>query len=555
MRRTAGTALVLRELRAETRTLAAATLLVVASAAAAVATPSLVAWAIDDGVRRSDTSVVWAAVGWLALVSIVSGVAAGARTTTLAVMGQRVVHRIRVGAVRGVLAEPLGSFERRRRGDVVARITSDVDRFSTAVTQAVPFVVGDAVALAAAFVGLLVLSPVVAGLCLLVVPPVATAGRWLTRRAPTVYAEERARSGAMTANLTETIEGAPTIRAFLQQGQRLAVAAAADAQLVGGYLAGMRMRNRFNVSVTTAQSTVTAIVVVTIAALARDGDLSVGVLAAGALALTSVYRPLVGLLEWLDELQSARAALDRTAALVDLQRSPAGRPTTSRDAGEDGAAGEAGDVVIAFDRVSFGYVAGREVLHDVAFTVRRGEHVALVGPTGAGKSTIGRLITGLADPSAGSVVVRHERPVVLVVQEGFLVEGAIRDNLLLTAPGATDDDLVAAVRSLGLGGWLDDLPGGLSHPVRSLSAGEEQLVNLVRAVLVDPDVVVLDEATSVLDPVTEGRVGEALSHLLHGRTVVVVAHRAVTAQRCDRRLVIEAGRLVADDRDSRSSHR
>jgi ABC-type multidrug transport system fused ATPase/permease subunit len=266
------------------------------------------------------------------------------------------------------------------------------------------------------------------------------------------------------------------------------------------------------------------------------------------LAAVQVFVPFGEMTELLDELLASKAALDRVAEVA----------CTPAEAESGAALLERGALDLEF--ASFSYVADRPVLHDVSLHVEPGEWVALVGATGAGKSTIARLAVGLAHPSSGTVRVAgvdlrsaapadRRRRLLLLPQEGFLISGSLADNARIADPAASDARVQDAVDALDLHAWVARLPRGLDTPVGSagvrLSQGERQLVSLLRVVLADPAVVVLDEATSVLDPESEARVAAALARALAGRTVLVVAHRLVTAQRCDRMAVVDDGRIVA----------
>ncbi|HVE62293.1 MAG TPA: ABC transporter ATP-binding protein, partial [Mycobacteriales bacterium] len=268
------------------------------------------------------------------------------------------------------------------------------------------------------------------------------------------------------------------------------------------------------------------------------------------LAVVAVYKPVEELADWLDELSGAAAALGRVAGLLDLT---AALPESSspRPLPPSG--------TLLVEDVSFRYAEGDEVLHRVSFELRAGERVALVGATGAGKSTLARLVARLDDPSTGRVsygdvdlrdaalddVRRH---VVLTPQEGHLVEGTIADNVRLARPEASDIEVEEALERIGALEWARQLPAGIHTQVASLgsrlSAGERQLVALSRVALADPRVVVLDEATSALDLGTELLVERALQRALAGRAVLVIAHRATTAARADRVAVLDVGRLV-----------
>ena len=299
------------------------------------------------------------------------------------------------------------------------------------------------------------------------------------------------------------------------------------------------MRNRFYPVLTVVQAAVAAAIVVVASLWALDGTLTVGTAAAIVLALSGMLAPLIQLAGLLDDVLSARAALVRVTELASV---PAVRAGTT-------ALPERGRLVL--EGVSFSYVPGREVLHDVDLVVEPGERVALVGATGSGKSTITRLATGLADPDRGRVTVggvdvrdaadRGGR-LLLLPQETFLVSGTVADNVALAAPGLDRARLEEAAGQLGVGLDLDAEAGAGGS---RLSAGERQLVALLRIVVADPAVVALDESTSLLDPQTEAEVSEALSRALAGRAVLIVAHREATARRCDLIVRVDAGRISA----------
>jgi len=285
--------------------------------------------------------------------------------------------------------------------------------------------------------------------------------------------------------------------------------------------------------------------------LATEGEVTVGTIAFFVLALGNLFEPIQQLSQLFNQLQSAGAALHKLFELldtpVDVAEPAKAEPLPRR--------GE-----IRVEDVSFAYAAGDDpVLRDVDLVIAPGERVALVGPTGAGKSTLAKLIARFYDPTSGQVAfggvdLRNassselRRRITVVPQEGFLFDGTIRDNVRVGRPDATDADVLEALTAVGVLPWFESLPAGLETEVHergsSLSAGEKQLVSLARAALADPAVLVLDEATSSLDPGTEVLVERAMDRLMEGRTVIVIAHRLSTAERCDLVGVVADGRLL-----------
>ncbi|MGH2684587.1 MAG: ABC transporter ATP-binding protein, partial [Actinomycetota bacterium] len=284
--------------------------------------------------------------------------------------------------------------------------------------------------------------------------------------------------------------------------------------------------------------------------LSSRGAVTVGTVAAFVLYLQNLFEPIQQLSQLFNTLQAAGAALNKLYGLLDERPAVAERP---------GAVDLAGGGDLRVDDVSFAYGNREPVLRDVTLTVREGERMALVGPTGAGKSTLAKLMVRFYDPTHGSVqlggldlrdatISSLRDRIIVVPQEGFLFGGTVRDNLLIGRPEATDIDIEAAIDRLDLRARFDAMADGLDTEVRergaNFSAGERQLVSLVRAALADPSVIVLDEATSSLDPGTELIVERAMERLMEGRTVIVIAHRLSTAARADRVAVVQDGRLV-----------
>ncbi len=284
-----------------------------------------------------------------------------------------------------------------------------------------------------------------------------------------------------------------------------------------------------------------------------DDEITLGTVAAFIFYLDFIFQPIQRLSQVYDTIQAATAALNKIFALLDEepddQESPDARPLAQPVRGE-----------VTYDHVTFAY-GETPVLEEVDITINPGQRVAMVGATGAGKSTMAKLLMRFYEPRQGRVLVDGEdlrdlrgddlrRAIIMVPQEGFLFTGTIRDNILFGRPGATEEEMVAACRELGIDAFIRSLPEGydtlVSFRGSRLSGGEKQLVSIARAFVADPAILVLDEATSALDPETEGMIDSAVRRLLEGRTSIVIAHRLSTAEHADRVLVIDHGRLVED---------
>ncbi len=528
--------LIRRELRREWRLVSIAIAGTLLGSAAVVVGPTMIRIAIDEGMRAGDQRTLTIAVAVYFVALIVSGIAAGVRSISMARASERFIDRLRVASLAGILRLDLRTFERTRRGDLVARVSADTESLSAASRWVIPEAIRNVTDLIAALVAVAILDPLLALVALIAVPPMTIAGHLLRRRSAVIYPQYRAEIGALVGQVTETVEGTTTVRSHGREADRLALLDAANGRVTDRYLAGTSMRIRFYATITMTRVVATSAVLVTASLLAINGHLTIGTAAAGVLAISTVFGPLAWLTELLDDVLSAKAALLRVVATTEAPVPPPGAPLPGHGA-------------LELHDVSFSYVPGTEVLHHVSLAVEPGERVAIVGPTGAGKSTLARVAAGLSAPDIGSVsfggvdlVVAdpddRRRRILYVLQETAVLSGSIADNVRLVAPDLGDGEVARIADELGLGDWIGGHPDGVrrntGHAGDALSHGERQLVGVLRVAAADPAVVILDEATAVLDPVTERLVGVALDRALGGRTVVVIAHRVETARRSPR---------------------
>lgn len=458
-------------------------------------------------------------------------------------LGEKVLARLREEFVGRVLELPLSTVERAGTGDLITRTSRDVDALSRTVRHAVPETLIAIVTGAFAIGALILVGPLVALPCLVGVPLLWGGTRWYLRRARDGYLRENEAWGGVTAGLTETVEGARTVEALRLERARVA---RTDADIAGAWRA-----ERYTLGLRTVWFPLVEFgyVLPVVATLLVGGLLhlhglaSLGQVTAATLYVQQLIDPLDRFLSWVDELQVGGASLAR---LLGVSEVPADRePNGRRPAHER----------IAADGVRFSYREGRDVLHGIDLRLRPGERLAVVGPSGAGKSTLGRLIVGILRPRAGAVTVGEvplvdlpldelRRQVALVTQEHHVFRGTVRDNLVLARPGAGDDELREALDAVDAAWAGDMLDTEVGAGNRALSPARAQQLALARLVLADPHTLVLDEATSLLDPRAARHLERSLSAVLDGRTVVAIAHRLHTAHDADRVAVVEDGRIT-----------
>ncbi|MFE2597067.1 ABC transporter ATP-binding protein [Streptomyces sp. NPDC059396] len=476
--------------------------------------------------------------------------------------GERTSARIREQLVDRALALPAPVVERAGTGDLAARGTTDVSAVSTALRDAGPDVFIAAVQALFILGAVFVLDPLLGGCGVLGLLGIWFATRWYLRRAPAAYLAEGEANSTMAEVLSATASGARTVEAFGLQRRRIAVCHDAVERARRTRLRTLSLRSVLFPSVEVSYEIPVVAVLLAGGLLLGGGGgadgagvASLGAVVSCALYLRQLSQPLDTILLWVEQLQSSGASFARVEGLALAPSTPqCGGPTPSDDR-------------IAVEGVWYAYENGRtesrDVLRGVDLTVRPGERLAVVGPSGAGKSTLGRLLAGADRPRAGSVTVggvpiadldpgQLRRQVVLVTQEHHVFTDTIRDNLLIAAPGATDQEVRAALDAVGAD-WIEDLPDGLdtvpgatatgAGDVRIDGARAQQLA-LARVVLADPHTLILDEATALLDPATARHAERALAAVLEGRTVIAIAHRLDTARDADRVAVMDDGRLT-----------
>lgn len=464
-----------------------------------------------------------------------------------AMLGERMLADLREDFLVRAVGLPPGVLERAGTGDLLARINTDVDRLSKAMREAVPQMAIGVVWAGLLLAGIVLTAPPLGLGVLLAAPVLLVACRWYFRRAPAGYRSEAAGYAAVAAALAETVDAGRTIEAHRLQRRRVALSDLRVKQWTAWERYTLWLRSVLIPAINVYHALILCGVLLIGGSFVLQGWLSVGRLTTGALLAQMMAEPVGMILRWLDELQVAQVSLARLVGLREVEAEegdPAVRPQ-----GRD----------LAAEQVSFGYLAGTDVLHEVTLRVPPGTRVALVGPSGAGKSTLGRLLAGIYAPRKGEVTLggaelsrmtaeRVRRQVALVNQEHHVFVGPLRDNLLLARTDATDAELWAALAAVDADQWVRALPGGLDCEVGSggvsVSPAQAQQLALARLVLADPHTLVLDEATSLLDPRAARHLERSLAQVLAGRTVVAIAHRLHTAHDADVVAVVEEGRIT-----------
>lgn len=462
-------------------------------------------------------------------------------------LGETVFARLRVDFMRSVTALPLSVVEQAGTGDLLSRTTNDIDAVAQTVRFGVPRILVTGMTALLTAVAAAIVNPLLAVVLLSGAPLLVLGTRWYVRRAGPAYRRQLASYGRLVGVIGETVEGAPTIDALgLGQTQQVKIdRALAERRSAEWHTLGLRS---IWYPITTLGLLLPAILVLIVgAALTGTGLATAGQVAAIALYAMQLAGPVEELVNWMDRLQVGVTGLARILGV--------GEVPSDREAGED----EPADDRVAASNVRFAYREGADILHDVSLAPAVGERIAIVGPSGSGKSTLGRLLTGITAPTAGSVTLGGvdvmrvpladlRRRIALVTQEHHVFVGTLADNLRLAAPDARYADLVAAMRIVGARSWLRTLPDGLDTVVGSggvvLTPAQSQQLALARLVLLDPHTLVLDEATSLIDPRAARGLERALDRVLEGRTVIAIAHRLHTARDADRVIVMRAGRII-----------
>lgn len=525
--------------------------------ACTVAGPLLVKYAIDEGLPHPGEGVLGnasalntAIVAYLVVV-VINYVAGRQQYLAINNAGEGFLRDLRIRVFDRLQAQSMAFFDRNKAGVLVSRMTADIESMGELIQWGLLQFVSAGLLLVFTLVVLAVLSWELTLVVLLVLPIIIVASVRFQRQSNKAYLDVREKVGQNLSTLQESISGVRVIQAYDRQDEQIRRFHGTNRALYRSHLHSVRVSVWYFGLVEWVGVFAIALVIGMGGWLSHNGSIEVGTVAAFVLLLANLFEPVQQLSQLYNTVQSAAASLHKLYGLIDAVPDVAEHPhpVTLPARG----ALEAHDLTFRYDG------AERNALTHVTISVAPGERLALVGPTGAGKSTLAKLLSRLYDPTDGyvtfgeidlrvaSMASLRER-IVVVPQEGFLFGGTIRDNIRVAKSSATDDEVSAALDRIGALERFEEFPDGLDTEVRErgsrLSAGERQLISLARAALVDPAVLVLDEATSNLDPGTEVVVERALETLMTGRTVIVVAHRLSTVRRADRIAVVDHARLV-----------
>jgi ABC-type multidrug transport system fused ATPase/permease subunit len=517
-----------------------------AAAAAGLAGPPLLGElveSVENGTTRAHVDkIVLVLAGFLLAQTALTWLARRASF----VLSEKIFAELREDFMRRVLALPLSTVERAGTGDLVSRTTADVDTLARTIRFAVPETLIAAVTTVLTVAAAVWVSPIAALPCIAGVPVLWIGTRWYLKRAPAAYLWERASYATLAGRVGETVEGGRTIDALGLREERVR---RIDADLEEAYRAERRTLHLRTIWFPTAEFSYVLPVAAALAWggwLVSAGHASIGEVTAISLYVVQLADPVDRLISWLDEIQVGATSFAR---LVGIVRVPPDRMATDDEPEDDR---------LRANELRYAYVADRDVLHGIDLDLEPGERVAVVGPSGAGKSTLGRLLAGIHPPREGRVEVGGvrlvdlpldalRREVALVTQEQHVFVGTVAENLRLARPAASNEELVGALAAVDALVWVEALPDGLQTVIGTgglpLTPAQAQQLALARLVLADPHTLVLDEATSLLDPRAARHLERSLASVVEGRTVVAIAHRLHTAHDADRVAVVEEGLL------------
>jgi ABC-type multidrug transport system fused ATPase/permease subunit len=513
--------------------------------------PYLAGLAVNEGIKPHDLHTLSVIVAAFLAAGVAAFALSGAQTYFPGWVGERALADLRIQLFDHLQRLSLGFYERNRTGAIVSRITNDVEALDQLVTDGFSSLVQSSLVLVGTVVVLFLLDWRLALATLLLLPLMALATAWFRSRTNQAYKRVRERLGLVTATLAEDISGMRVVQSFTREPTSQTNFRGINERYRAANYETVVLNGIYFPAVDILSSVATAIVLGFGGWLVIDGNMAIGTLLAFTLYLGNFFDPVQTLSQFYNTFLSGTAALDRITGVLDEEPDIVDAP--------DARILERADGHVHFDHVRFGYGDLPDVLHDFDLDVQAGTTVALVGHTGAGKSTIAKLLARFYDPRDGRITIDGtdlrevtqgslRNQLGIVPQEGFLFAGSIADNITFGRPEATRAEIAAAAAAVGADAFVDELPDGLDTEVGErgfrLSLGQRQLVAFARALLADPRILILDEATSSVDIGTERKIERGLRRLLTGRTAFIIAHRLSTIRRADLIVVLDHGRIV-----------
>jgi len=519
--------------------------------AASLAPPVLAKEAIDQGIVKHHTGTLVLVVGAFLAAALLVWLMTSAQTYLVGWVGQRALSDLRLRIFTHLQRQPIGFYESRPAGVLISRMTNDVEALESLVTDSVVTLFQSGLTLIGAIGVLLYLDVKLALLTFCIIPFVAALSIWFRLTSTGAFRRTRETIGSLTGYLQETLSGIRVVRSFGAEPIHEARFAELNADNQEANMVTVRLNAAYFPAVEMLSGVALALIILYGGLQAIDGHITVGTIVAFVATVSFLFEPIQQLSQLYTTYQSGMAALEKIFQLLDVEPDLEDRPGAvelGRIAGE-----------IDFEDVSFAYKRSTLALERVTLHVPPGQTVALVGATGAGKSTMAKLVARFYDPTSGRVLVDgHDLREVtsaslrsqmgIVPQEAFLFSGTIGDNIAFGHPGASDAEIRAAAAAVGVDEFIGELERGYDTEVgergAQLSAGQRQLIAFARALIADPRILILDEATSNVDLHTEGRIEDGLARLLMGRTAIVIAHRLSTIRRAGRIVVLEHGRIA-----------
>jgi ATP-binding cassette, subfamily B, bacterial len=533
-----------------TRTILSVVSLLLATATA-LAPPLLAKYAVDDGIRQQNLAALWWIVGAFLVAGLLNWAMSYAQTYLTGWVGERILADLRNRLFDHLQRLSLGFFERNRAGVIISRLTNDVEAIDQLVTDGVTSLVQNSLTLVGTAILLFFLDWRLALATLLVIPFMSIATIIFRVRSARAYAAVRERLGLVTATLAEDIAGMRIVQAFTRERTNIDNFRKVSERYRDSNMETVVLNGLYFPFVDLLSSVALAVVLGYGGHLYFHGEVTLGTLFAFMLYVQNFFDPVQQLSQLYNTFLSATAALDKIVDVLDEEPEVLDKPDAMPLPQVEGH--------VRFENVRFGYGEGPEVLHGLDLDVPAGTTVALVGHTGAGKSTIAKLLARFYDPREGRITIDGydlrdvtqaslRRQLGIVPQEGFLFAGTVSENIAFGRPDAAGADIVSAAETIGAHEFVSDLENGYETQLQErgtrLSLGQRQLVALGRALLADPRILILDEATSSVDIGTERKIERALRRLLSGRTAFVIAHRLSTIRDADLIVVLEHGLVV-----------